>query len=112
MAKGRSVPEGVHKYGHKSVDDKGSKHPDSISPGLQGVDKLGGSSPDVEKGFDAGASTSVPKGVERGDGTETLKGTDVTHKQAQIKQPPRSGKKRYPSEVRQHDGRKAPRSVK
>jgi len=112
MSKGSRVPSGVRTFGHKSVDDKGSKHPSKISSGLQGVDKQGGGSPDVEKGFKASASSSQPRGVVRGDGTEKLRGTETQHKQAKVKQPPTSGKKRFPGGVKQHDGRKAPRAIK
>lgn len=111
MSKGSRVPSGVRTFGHKTMSDKGSKHPDTIGSGLQGVDKQGGGSTDV-KGYAAGARSTQPKGVIRGDGTETLRGTEVKHKQGSGTKTVYSGSKHYPSEVRQHDGRKAPRSIK
>ena len=113
MAKGSAVPGGVRSFSHKAMSDKGSKHPEDVGSGLAGVERTaGGKSGGGDKDFAARAKASQPSGVVRGDGTETLKGTKVVHKQSKVTQPPRSGSKRYPGEVKQHDGKKAPRSVK
>jgi hypothetical protein len=112
MSKGSSTPGGVHTFGHSTKDDSGSKHPSGVGGNPNVVDKQGGSSPDVEKGFTPTASASQPKGVIRGDGTEKLRGIEVKHLQSKVKQPPTSGDTNFPSGVSEYGGKTAPRSVK
>ena len=103
------TPTGVKSYGHKSMSDKGSKHPSSIASGLQTVDKQGGSPPGA---MEAGSgSDKHKKSVKRGDGTENLK-ADGSKKRGSILKAPGSGSSHLPGEVRKHSGTKAPKSVK
>jgi hypothetical protein len=103
-----------NKYGHKSVNDKGSKHPDDIGPGLQSVDKQGKTTPDVKKGYTKGGS-KFRSGVVRGDGTETRRGTKVKKLQNKVSQPKASkDTSALPKGEGLHcyDGKSVPKSVK
>ena len=104
------TPSGVKKFGHKAQSTKGSNHPSDILPGLEAVDKQGGSHPPAAPA--PGGSDKHIKSVKRGDGTETLQGTKVVHKQGSIPKAPGSPPKNYPKEIRQHSGLKAPKSGK
>ena len=97
------------KYGHKAQSTKGSKHPDSIMPGLETVDKLGGSQgSDMKMGK---GSDGHKKSVKRGDGTSNMEARGSKKRGDGIKVP-YSGSKNYPGELRQHSGLKAPKSGK
>jgi hypothetical protein len=108
-----STPSGVHSYGHKSKPDDGSKHPDTIGPGLEAVSGEGGSSPKVPaytKGSDG-----HNKSVKRGDGTETRRGIKVVHKQSKVSQPKASKDTNALPKgdgLHCHDGKSVPKSVK
>lgn len=115
MSRGSNHPAGVRTFGHKSMDDGGKFHPDTIKSGQETVDKQGGSASPAVPGYASRARAVTPKGVVRGDGTETLKGITVKKVRGNLDKSPLQTKKStssIPGGVKQHDGKKAPRSVK
>jgi len=101
----------MRKYGHKSMSDKGSAHPEKIGPGVQTVDKQGGSNPAIPMDFAGGGSESQPAGVKRGDGTEH-RGETPKHLHTKNTKVPTARGNDIPSGVRQHSGLKAPKRIK